>query len=76
MSSTGAYKGSVSRQLSVRIVKATGMGPGSGGGNDVTSGGGREPYVVVEVDEPSQRFRTTAGEGDDNVMEWNQDCLL
>lgn len=68
MSNTGAFKGSVSRQLSVRIVKATQMG--------ISDVSGREPYVVVEVDEPSQRFRSRAGEGDENVIEWNQDCLL
>ena len=36
------------------------------------------PFVVVEIDEPGQRFRTEEAKSDDGgaTFEWNQDHLL
>ena len=48
--------------MTVSVLKATQLGS--------VSGICVEPYVVLEVDEPSQRYQTTVGGG--AVSSWDQ----
>ena len=52
--------------MGVKVVKATGLG---GRGEDVP-GQEQRPYVVIEVDEPGQRYQTQPGLGRAPV--WDQ----
>lgn len=47
--------------MGVKVVKATGLG-----GED----GEQQPYVVIEVDEPGQRYQTQPSQGRAPV--WDQ----
>ena len=77
---------SIIRQLSVRVVKATQLMPSaesvpasSRPPSTAALAARMRPYVVVEVDDPRQRFKTDVGRPDGVVAtttEWNQDCLL
>ena len=54
---TGIGQNTSLRQMGVKVVKATGLGGRGAGGEDVT-GQEQRPYVVIEVDEPGQRYQT------------------
>ena len=43
--------------MGVKVVKATGLG-GRGAGVEDVPGQEQRPYVVIEVDEPGQRYQT------------------
>lgn len=60
---TGIGQNTSLRQMGVKVVKATGLG-GQEEGED------QRPYVVIEVDEPGQRYQTGPGLGRAPV--WDQ----
>lgn len=62
------------RQLSVKVIKATQL---TAAGNRDRSSRLVDPCVVVEVDEPSQRFKTEPAKTvSADVVEWSQECTL
>ena len=62
---TGIGQNTSLRQMGVKVVKATGLG-GQEAGEDED----HRPYVVIEVDEPGQRYQTGPGLGRAPV--WDQ----
>ena len=62
---TGIGQNTSLRQMGVKVVKATGLG-----GQEAREDEDHRPYVVIEVDEPGQRYQTGPGLGRAPV--WDQ----
>ena len=59
------------RQLSIKAVKASKLAKEGEEKDPFVT-----PYVVIEIDEPSQRFRSEPGSVDGKICQWNQECIL
>ena len=67
---TGIGQNTSLRQMGVKVVKATGLGGRGAGEDEEGEGEDHRPYVVIEVDEPGQRYQTQPGLGRAPV--WDQ----
>jgi hypothetical protein len=59
--------------LTVTVVRASQLASAA---SEVEAAAVLKPYVVIEVDEPSQKYKTNPAAFSQNLAQWNEDCIL